>query len=315
MSSVHYTASAQRPGTMNLPTPAPRPIENAEGVSWRAVVAGAVAACALSFILFTLGTGLGLSALSPWRYEGIAPSKLAIPAVLWVVFTQLAASGIGGYMAGRLRGRWTSLRDHEVYFRDTAHGLLAWGLSTLVMAALMGAALTGAVNQATRTAGTAAMFAATALNNDKDGGAYWVDAMLRVDTSQAGQVASSAAPFAVDSATDSATRAQMGRILLRSLQTGALTADDSRYLAQLVSQRTGLPQAEAQTRVNTIYTDAKKALYDAAATIKQQADDGRKATAYTALWMVVALLAGAFVSAWLATFGGRQRDGAADLDL
>lgn len=314
MSSVHYTASPPRPTGMNLPTAAPRPLETAEGVNWRAVVAGAVAACALSFILFTLGTGLGLSALSPWRYEGIAPSKLAIPAVLWVVFTQLAASGVGGYMAGRLRGRWTQLRDHEVYFRDTAHGLLAWGLATLVMAAMMGAALTGAVNQATRTAGTAAMFAATALNNDKapDGGAYWIDTMLRVDTPPAGQLAPTAAAIAVDPATDTATRAQMGRILMHSLQTGSLSADDARYLAQLVSQRTGLSLGEAQARVNTIYADAKKSLYDAAATIKQQADEGRKATAYTALWMVVALLAGAFISAWMATFGGRQRDGATD---
>jgi hypothetical protein len=324
MTSANYAASAHRYTNTTQPTAVPStlPLDNADGVSWRAVFAGAVGACALTFVLFTLGTGLGLSALSPWRYEASGAAKLAIPAVAWVIVTQLAASGVGGYMAGRLRARWTRLRDHEVYFRDTAHGLLAWGLSTLIMATLMGAAVSGAVDQANRAAGTAALLASGSSSRDAANniGAYWADVLLRTDAPTApsanpapgalGQSPTMGTTPVVDAATDASLRAQTNRILMHALQTGALGSDDARALAQLVSQRTGLSQADAQARVNTVYSDAKKAVYDASATLKQQADDARKATAYAALWMVVALLAGAFVSAWLATFGGRQRDAA-----
>jgi hypothetical protein len=71
------------------------------GVSWSAVLAGALAAAALSFILLILGVGLGLSALSPWSYNDAPIGKSAI---IWVAFMQLASAGIGGYLAGRLRG-------------------------------------------------------------------------------------------------------------------------------------------------------------------------------------------------------------------
>lgn len=308
MSSVNLAAS--RPyASPPLSLADAFPAENTDGVSWRAVIAGAVAACALSFILFTLGTGLGLTSVSPWRYEGVEASTLAISAVLWVIFTQLAASGIGGYMAGRLRARWTHLRDHEVYFRDTAHGLLAWGLSTLIMAALMGAVLTGAVDRAASVAGTTATVASTAMGNsdNQNASGYWIDALLRTDAPAAsGQVLVSAP--VVDPASDNIVHAQAGRVLAHALQTGTLSQDDSRFLAQLVSQRTGLSQAAAQARVDTVFGNAKKSLQDAATAVKQHADDARKATAYVALWMVVAMLAGAFIAALLATYGGRQRD-------
>jgi hypothetical protein len=104
------------------------------GVSWGAILAGAAAASALSLVLYLLGSGLGLSAASPWSdNSGVA---FGIGAILWLTLTQLAASAIGGYMAGRLRVKWASLHTDEVYFRDTAHGLLTWAVSTMLAAAL-----------------------------------------------------------------------------------------------------------------------------------------------------------------------------------
>jgi len=119
----------------------------ASGVSWGAVFAGAAAAAALSFILLILGAGLGLSSISPYQYNA---TPLGAAAVAWVAFVQLAASGIGGYMAGRLRVKWASIHGDEVHFRDTAHGLLAWAVSTLIMVAVLAggtrAALSGAID-------------------------------------------------------------------------------------------------------------------------------------------------------------------------
>jgi hypothetical protein len=102
--------------------------------SWGAIIAGALAAAALSFILIILGLGLGLSSVSPYSYND---APLGTAAIVWLAFTQLAAAGIGGYMAGRLRTRWAGVHTDEVYFRDTAHGLLAWAVATLLTVALL----------------------------------------------------------------------------------------------------------------------------------------------------------------------------------
>lgn len=292
--------------------------EAASGLSWGAALAGAVAATALSFILVVLGVGLGLSSVSPWSYRGAEASTLAASAILWVTVTQVLSSGLGGYIAGRLRGRWTRLRSPEVFFRDTAHGLVAWSVATLVMAGLMGSALTGVLGQTARTASAvvgSAADAALGSGSLGDPAGYWVDTLLRGDplaqTAPADPTAPQAAPLPPAGGADpAAERMQAARIVLNALRTGALPNEDVRYLAQLVSARTGLPPDQAEQRVRTQFAKAKQTMADAENTAKQKADDARRASAYGALWMFVALLAGAFVAAAMATFGGRQRDAA-----
>ena len=93
----------------------------ASAVSWGAIVAGAVAAAALSLILFILGIGLGLTSVSPWSEEGISGAAFGISAILWITFTSLVASALGGYLTGRLRTRWLSVHTDEVYFRGAAY--------------------------------------------------------------------------------------------------------------------------------------------------------------------------------------------------
>ena len=103
----------------------------ASAVSWGAIVAGAAAIAALSLILLILGTGLGLSSVSPWTYSGVSATTFGVSTILWLIFTQLFACGIGGYLAGRLRTKWIAVHTDEVYFRDTAHGFLAWAVAAL----------------------------------------------------------------------------------------------------------------------------------------------------------------------------------------
>ena len=114
-------------------------------VSWGAIFAGAAAAAALSLILLLLGTGLGLSSVSPWANEGVGATTLGVSTILWLTFTQLAASAMGGYLAGRLRTKWLAVHTDEVYFRDTAHGFLAWAVATVGTAALLTSAVTSVV--------------------------------------------------------------------------------------------------------------------------------------------------------------------------
>src|ERR1700722_11317480 len=98
------------------------------GVSWSAVIAGAFAAAALSLILLALGTGIGLSSISPWSNSGASASSVGKGAIAYLIFVQIVVSAFGGYLAGRLRTKWVGISIHEVYFRDTAHGFLAWSV-------------------------------------------------------------------------------------------------------------------------------------------------------------------------------------------
>ena len=264
------------------------------GVSWGAILAGAAAAATLSFILLILGMGLGLSSVSPYEYNN--GGALGTAAIVWIAFTQLAAAGIGGYMAGRLRAKWAGVQSDEVHFRDTAHGLLAWAVATLVTVAVLAGGVRAAIGGAIDTAGAAAPAVtagvAAASAND-DGTNYFSDMVLR---------APNGSP-----ATD-AERAEINRILLADLANGKINADDRNYLAQTIAKRTGLTQAEAEQRVDLIYAQAKQAAADVKAKAKAAAEEARKAAAHSALWMFVALLLGAFVASLLATIGGRHRD-------
>src|SRR5690606_11038715 len=107
-------------------------------VSWGAVLAGAAIAAALSAMLITGGTGLGFLAVSPWQSEGASGSAIAAGTIVWLLFTQVVAYGVAGYVAGRLRTRWTDAAVDEIFFRDTAHGFLVWAVSALIALALLG---------------------------------------------------------------------------------------------------------------------------------------------------------------------------------
>ena len=293
---------------------------NQPGVSWGAVIAGAAAAAALSFILLILGVGLGLSSVSPWSFNATA---IGVGTIAWLAFMQLAASGIGGYMAGRLRAKWSSVHTDEVHFRDTAHGLLAWAVATLVTVALLAggtrAVLSGAIDAGTGVAAAVAPAAAAgagaAAANAGEGGAtanpldYFSDMLLRAAPAPVAATGAPAVPMAADSSVTVADqRVEIGKIFATSLSAGSLAADDRAYLGQVVAKRTGIAQADAEARVDAVYGRAAKAAADAKAKAQQAAETARKAGAHTALWMFVALLLGAFVAALAATFGGRQRD-------
>ncbi len=298
-------------------------------VSWAAIFAGAAGAAALSLILLMLGTGLGLSSVSPWAHDGISKAAFGLSTILWVTFTQLVASGMGGYLAGRLRTKWVEVHRDEIYFRDTVHGFLAWAVSSLVTAALLtsvigsitnsgvqaGASVGGGIasTAAAATTGAAAMAGSEAAKSDgmtttMD---YFIDSLFRRDTT----MAASAAPVggrAMQSGTvDPVTPvrlAEVARIFMTTIHMEALPAQDVRYVGHLVTQRTGLLQPEAEKRVTDTYARAQASLRDAQTALVQAADTARKASAYAALWLFIALLSGAFVASLAATVGGRQRD-------
>src|SRR5476649_132164 len=110
--------------------------EHARGsaASWGAIIAGALVATAVSLVLFVLGSGLGFASISPWPARGVSATTFAASAAIWLIVMQWIASGLGGYITGRLRTRWVGTQTHEVFFRDTAHGFVTWAVATVLVA-------------------------------------------------------------------------------------------------------------------------------------------------------------------------------------
>jgi hypothetical protein len=286
----------------------PEETANASAVSWAAIFAGAAAAAALSLILLLLGSGLGLSSLSPWANEGASAKALGLSTAVWVTFMQLAASAMGGYIAGRLRTKWAGIHSDEVAFRDTAHGFLAWGVATLLTAALLSSAVTSIISGGVQAGATVAGGAATAATAAAAGGAatagadasgsdsgpmgYFVDSLFRSPKG-----ASRNAP----GASSESSTAEVTRIFTSAAAAGKLPEEDARYVGQVVAQRTGMSQQEAEKRVNDTFNQlqAKKAQVETAA--REAADKARKAAAAAALWLFISLLMGAFVASLCAT--------------
>ena len=102
-----------------------QPVETStSGVAWPAIIGGVFAAVALTLILLALGSGFGLASVSPWFGFGASATTFTVMTAVWLIVTQWLASGLGGYLTGRLRTKWVGLHTHEVLFRDTANGMV-----------------------------------------------------------------------------------------------------------------------------------------------------------------------------------------------
>lgn len=260
------------------------PVAESPAVSWPAIAAGAVAAAAMTLVLLAFGAGMGFSAVSPWGNSGISASTFQITTGLYLIVVALLASALGGYIAGRLRTRWVGVHTHEVFFRDTAHGFLAWAFATVIGAGFLAAAASNIAGGASLGVAPAANVSATAgSGNPLD---YYVDALLRPN------------PAASPNTTDlGATRREIASILTKGIGDGEVAAPDRTYVAQVVATRTGLSQSDADKRVSDVINQTKTDL-----------DNSRKAAAKLSLWLTAALLVGAFAASLAATQGGKVRD-------
>ena len=258
----------------------------ASGVSWSAVIAGGLAASALTLMLLVFGVGMGFAAVSPWSSAGLSSTTRSVGAGLYLIVVAMLSSTIGGYLAGRLRTKWVGVHTHEVYFRDTAHGFLAWGLATVLSAAALASATAHIVGAA---AGGFVQASSPATARSPTPIDPFVDRLFR------------SAPAANQAGEDpTAPRAEIGRLLVASLRAGGdVAAADRSYMAEVVAQSTGLSQAVAEKRVSEVVTEAKIT-----------ADNARKGAMKLSLWLTASMLIGAFAASLAATEGGRIRDGA-----
>lgn len=276
---------------------------SSSAVSWAPVIAGAFVATVVTLILMLVGAGLGLTLVSPFPSESSSAATLSVYAALWLVIVQWVSSGVGGYLAGRLRTKWVGVHTDEVFFRDTAHGFLTWAVATVVVVVFLSSAVSSIVGGTARTvtqaaATTTAAAANVASENLPDlSTSYFTDALLRPADPR------SATPSPATGSNEAAT-AELSRILMRSAVNGELSVGDRTYVEQLIAARTGLSEADAKARVDTVL----KEIEDAKVAAQEAADTARKSAATTALLGALSLLIGAFIASAAAALGGRLRD-------
>ena len=264
-------------------------------VEWSAVFAGAVVASAISFVLLTAGAAIGLSLVSP--YESQSYGRLAVSlAAFWSIAVPILAFLAGGYIAGRMRSAWADASSDEVHFRDGIHGLLVWSLS-IVAGGLL------AFLAASTAAQTGAQVAANSMSDRGAIVAPAVDTLFGASVAEAAPAptgesrAARATPAGHAAIVDADARGAVSRTLVAAAAGGQLSPTQKQTLAQIVAERTGLSEAEAENRIDQAYADAKKAL-----------ETARKATVLAGLGTVTALLVGLLAAWYSAQRGGHQRD-------
>ncbi|MBI5261714.1 MAG: hypothetical protein HY852_07850 [Bradyrhizobium sp.] len=256
--------------------------EGEEGryLQWTPVVAGALSAAALSFILVAFGVavGLGVSSTSPsWRD---ASGALALLSGIYLILQAIVSFGFGGYIAGRTRMPLAGAQAEDVERRDGLHGLTAWAVAVLLGAMLAAGIGAATANRASTGMSSANTTAAEPLLS------YQIDKLFRAARRPA-------------NADLTAERAEAGRVLLTSSSHSGVSSDDRTYLVQLVAAITGLSPPESERRVDAVMADSKTAIARS-----------RRTSIILAFSVAAATLLGA-VTAWAAACaGGRHRDGA-----
>jgi hypothetical protein len=232
------------------------------------------------------GSGLGLSSISPWSGSGVSGTTFQIGTGIYLVIVGVMSSAVGGYVAGRLRTKWVGVHNNEVFFRDTAHGLLAWALATLISATALTSTTAYLASGAVAGGAAASSQALGRLGASE----IYVDKLFRPAPGQA--------PAQADNGNFGA-RAEVLRLWTADFRSSAdLSQADRAYVAQAVAARTELSQADAEKRVDAVVTEAKSA-----------ADTARRNAAHLSFWLTAALLFGAFAASLAAAEGGALRDG------
>lgn len=314
--------------------PAAIPVDNAPRryLDWGPVILGALGAAAMSIVLLAFGSALGLSVVSPYPYAGISAKGAAILAAVYLALVMVSSFAAGGYIAGRLRTPWRTSDEVEMHFRDGAHGFGVWSLGVII-GAVLAASGVGAVVSAAGKATTAIAAAGTAgaASNPALGQLslrptdYAIDRLLAPAPAAApGQAAPATAAPATNAPTDTAVpgaapvrlqaqatprsradlEAPIARVFAAGLTNPQLDARDRTYLARIVSEQTGLPQAEADKRVDETYADLKAAEQKA----RDAAEAARKAAIIAAFLAAATLAIGCAAACAGAALGARHRD-------
>jgi len=281
-------------------------------VQWGAVILGALSAIAISLVLLTFGAGIGLSAVSAQPYAGASAKALAVISALYAAVVAVGSFAAGGYIAGRMRLPPTPEEVAEAHFRDGAHGFAVWALAMTLLGLLAAAGIGNTLKTVVQvTAGVSGAAAAGAASNPGQGAStglpisptdYAVD---RLTAPMPAAAPSGNQPAAGTTAPppQAADNAPIARAFAASLKSGQLAKPDRDMLVSIVMQRTGLPQGDAEKRVDEAYAELKQAEQKA----RDAAEKARKAALITSFAAAAIALVGCAAACAGATAGADHR--------
>lgn len=250
----------------------------ASHIDWGAVIGGAVFAAAISFVLLAFGSAIGLSLTSPYHGSGVSLVGFAIGAALWFVWVEVSSFMAGGYLTGRMRRRAYDASPHESDVRDGIHGLLVWGLGTLLGAFLAVAGIAGVASSVSTVTATASGDASTPQMQLLAAKLFRPDQQTTQPVSQQ-------------------TTANAAMLIAESVSNRDMNADDRTYLANEIARDTGISPEQAQQRVDAVVAEAKAA-----------ADTARKTAVIVGFLTAASLLVSAAGAFFAAGIGGKHRD-------
>ena len=252
---------------------------NIHYVDWGAILAGVFISLAISSVFLAFGSAVGLSLTSFHAASSTPVIGLVIAAGLWLLWVQISSFMGGGYIVGRMRRRIGDGKAHEVELRDGTHGLIVWAVNIVIGAVIAGWMTVAGIS------GTAGAVSDTGAMD------YYVDKLVRNDAATANP----------GLAANSVETAQIGRALANSIVARTVDESDRAYLVREVTILTGLPEADAQKRLDSTII-----------TMKAQAETARKFAVLLAFLTAASLLVSGVAAWWAATTGGRHRDEGVD---
>lgn len=244
--------------------------------SWGLAFVGAFAATAVTLFLLTIGAGLGLLLVNPVTHSGPSTPAFLTGGAIYFFVAQAFGFAVGGHLAGRLLGPILETRTQED-FRAGAHGLTVWAITVV---ASVGLIMLAGMATSQSGGGIAALYGASSTSGSQSSTPtnYLVDKLYR----PAGDTVSKGA------------RQEAGRILNASfVRAVALTDDDRSRLIALVVHNAGVSTNEAASRVDTMQSETR-------VTVEQAANTARKAASYASLWIGFSLLFGLIVAIFAA---------------
>lgn len=263
--------------------------DHASYVDWPAIIAGIGLASAISLVLISFGSAVGLNFLDFGYGKGPNPIFVGIAAATWILWVQVSSFMAGGYLTGRLRRRYFDATADESDLRDGAHGLLVWAGAAILGSVIAIGGIGAAANAVGSAAATVTTAAATTAQDAIDPNAYFVDTLFRADRPVDATIA----------------RDEAGRIFAQAaLGDGVVAEEDRTYLASVVAANTGLAPAEAQTRVDQVIAKVEAARAKAI----EAARIARNTAIIGAFLLAASLLVSAIGAFWAAQKGGNHRD-------
>lgn len=269
---------------------ASRPAADSHGyVDWPAIIAGAVLASAISFVLFAFGAALGLSFVPAGAGEERGGLWWGIAIAIWVLWVAVSSFMAGAYVTGRLRRRLNDATAHEADIRDSVHGLLVWALAVLIGLGAAGMGVSRGLDAVGPTVATIE--------------AGTEDGIYETTLARLGDRLLMPTPNA-PAAVDPQAREAVGRVLLSRGLDGTFSDADKTYLTAVVMRHTGATEVEAQARINRLEQDVEAA----AETARQAAEAARNFGVLFGFLTAATLAVCAAAASVAARRGGQHRD-------